>query len=257
MVRVLYADVDGTLVGPGGDLLWGSSARVVEALLAAREGGLDVVPVTGRNQLQVRELCRLLGLSRGIAELGCVQVRDREVRYELGDFPPGGGRPVDALLATEAVDWLGELGLVPHDPWNEGRKATFLLRGPAFDRPAARHLLDKAGLSWAEVVDNGLLSRREGQHVYHVAPIGTGKAAGVRSDRGRNGLARHETAYVGDAAADLDCAPEVGELWLVSNADPGLEWPRRTAGRYGRGVAEVIEGILEKNRVLRAGTVGP
>ena len=64
--RVLYVDVDGTLVSPGGDLFWEGSTALVDALLAARAGGLAVVPVTGRGRVQVRELCRLLGLAREI-----------------------------------------------------------------------------------------------------------------------------------------------------------------------------------------------
>ena len=60
-VSTLYVDVDGTLVGPGGDLFWDGTARLAEALLAARAAGIAVVPVSGRGRVQVRELCRLLG----------------------------------------------------------------------------------------------------------------------------------------------------------------------------------------------------
>jgi len=78
--RVLYVDVDGTLVGPGGDLFWDGSTTLAEALLAARAADLSVVPVTGRGRVQVRELCRLLGFPRGIGELGCVHLEGNEAR---------------------------------------------------------------------------------------------------------------------------------------------------------------------------------
>ena len=46
----------------------------------------------------MRELCRLLGLPRGIGELGCVHLEGNEVRYELGDFPFVGETPVEVAL---------------------------------------------------------------------------------------------------------------------------------------------------------------
>ncbi len=243
MTRALYVDVDGTLVGPGGDALWGGSTRLVEALLRCRSAGVAVVPVTGRGRVQVRELCRLLGLPRGIAELGCVHVEGPEVRYELGRFPFTGRTPVEAMEAEGAIALLtGLADLEPHDPWNEGRVATFVLRGKA-EVGAANEALGDHGLPWCQLVDNGVL-RRDGLHAYHLAPVGTGKAEGVRIDRDHHGLAREDVVYVGDAAADLACAGEVGQCWLVANADPALEWPLRTPGAYGDGVAEVVDRLL-------------
>jgi len=244
-VKVLYVDVDGTLVGPGGDLFYGGTTRVADALLRARSADLDIVPVSGRGRLQVFELCRLLGLNRGVAELGCIHVTGRDVRYELGAFPFVGETPVEAMLGRGAVQVATDAALEPHDPWNEGREATYLLRGKV-DVAAVNAALRAAGFDWCELVDNGLLARRaDGKvHAYHLAPAGTGKAFGVRLDRLHHGVLCEDTAYVGDSASDLDCAVEVGSLWLVANADGGLHWPNRTAGSYGDGVAEVIDRLL-------------
>ena len=243
---VLYVDVDGTLVGPGGDLLWDGTTGVLDALLRCRAAAIDVVPVTGRGRVQVRELCRLLGLSRGIGELGCVHVEGVHARFELGDFPFTGETPVEAMRTRGALDLVLGLGdLELHDPWNEDREATVLLRGHA-DAAAYDAALANAGFGWCRLVDNGELSRRPGVHVYHLTPAGTSKASGVRRDRERHGIARADAAYVGDAAGDLACAAEVadGWCWLVANADPALEWPQRTAGSYGAGVAEVVDKLL-------------
>jgi phosphoglycolate phosphatase len=243
-VRVLYVDVDGTLVGPGGGLFWDGSTRLVEALLAARTGGLDLVPVSGRGRVQVRELCRLLGLDRGLAELGCVHLEGTEVRYELDAFPFVGETPVEAMTTRGALDLVvGKHDLEMHDPWNEGREATLILRGRA-DVEAVNAELEAQGFGWCELVDNGALYRRPGLRAYHLAPVATGKVAGVGIDRRRHGIARDEAAYIGDSAADLACASEVGVCWLVANAEPDLEWPRRTAEPYGAGVAELIERLL-------------
>ena len=237
----VYVDVDGTLVGPGGDVLAGDGPRLIGALLGCRAAGIAVVPVTGRSRIQVRELCRLLGLPRGIAELGCIHLEGREVRYELGAFPFLGETPVERMLRDGVLDVVLAQGLEPHEPWNEGREATYLLRGKV-DEAAVSARLAAAGHSWCEVVDNGVL--RRGGHVYHLAPTGTGKAHGVRVDRRHHGIARADTVYIGDAASDLACADDVGECWLVGNAEPELDWPNRTTGAHGDGVAEVLEQLL-------------
>ena len=245
-MRALYVDVDGTLVGPGGFLFPNGSTRIADALLRAARAGLAVVPVTGRGRVQVFELCRLLGLPRGVAELGCVHVEGREVRYEFGPFPFTGETPVQAMHRRGAIEAALELGLEPHDPWNEGRDATYLMRGLA-DLGRANETLAARGFPWCRLIDNGVLSGRPGRpHAYHLAPAGTGKPFGVRVDRERHGLGSGEVAYVGDSASDLACADEVARCWLVANADPALDWPFRTAGQFGDGVAEVIDLLLEE-----------
>ena len=242
--RVLYVDVDGTLVSPGGDLFGDGSTALVDALLAARAAGLAVVPVTGRGRVQVRELCRLLGLPRGIAELGCIHLEGNEVRYELGRFPFVGETPVEAMVNRGPINLVRVTAdLEPHDPWNEGREATLILRGAA-DVEDVNKTLAHHGFEWCEFVDNGALARRPGSRAYHLAPAGTGKVAGVAIDRRRHGIDKADAVYIGDSAADLACAPEVGECWLVANAEPDLEWPLRTSASYGAGVAEVLSRLL-------------
>jgi hydroxymethylpyrimidine pyrophosphatase-like HAD family hydrolase len=242
--RVLYVDVDGTLVAPGGDLFWDGSRVLVDALLAARQAELDIVPVTGRGRVQVRELCRLLGLPRGIAELGCVHLEGNEVRYELGAFPFVGETPIEAVVNRGPLDLVrATADLEPHDPWNEGREATLILRGAANVAAVNKALVDH-DFAWCELVDNGALARRPGSHAYHLAPVRTGKIAGVAADRARHGIDKADAFYIGDSAADLACAPEVRECWLVANAEADLEWPLRTGAPYGSGVAEVISRLL-------------
>ena len=246
MTKALYVDIDGTLVGPRGALFWNGSTRIAQALVRASRAGLAVVPVSGRGRLQVFELCRLLGLPRGVAELGCVHVEGGQVRYELGTFPFTGETPVQAMHSRGALRAALDLGLEPHEPWNEGREATYLLRG-LLDTSSANAALAERGFSWCELVDNGVLADRDGRpHAYHLVPAGTGKPFGVRSDRERHGLAVNDVGYVGDSASDLACAGEVARCWLVANADPGLEWPLRTPGRHGEGVADVIDQLLDE-----------
>jgi hypothetical protein len=207
-----------------------------------------VVPVSGRGRVQVFELCRLLGLPRGVAELGCVHVEGHQVRYELGAFPFTGVTPVEAMRERGAIQAACDLGLEPHEPWNEGREATYLLRGRVTVEEA-NAALARLGFGWCELADNGTLPRRgPGVRAYHLGPAGTGKAFGVRADRHHHAVSRDATAYVGDSASDVACAAEVGQLWLVANADPELNWPRRTTASHGDGVAEVLERVAGRFR---------
>jgi hydroxymethylpyrimidine pyrophosphatase-like HAD family hydrolase len=238
----VYIDVDGTLVGHGGDLLAGDGPRLIDALLRCRAAGIAVVPVTGRGRIQVRELCRLLGFRRGIAELGCVHLEGHEVRYELGDFPFVGETPVERMLEKGLVELAQAHGLESHEPWNEGREATYLLRGK-IDVADLNSALERADNAWCELVDNGLL-RRADAHVYHLAPKGTGKARGIAIDLARHGVPRDRAFSIGDAASDIASAELVNTCWLVANADPDVAWPNRTVGAHGDGVAEVLERLL-------------
>ena len=75
--------------------------------------------------------------------------------------------------------------------------------------------------------------------------VDTERARGVRIDRERHSIDVTRTAYIGDSAADLECAREVAQCWLVANAMVGSDWPHRTTGAFGAGVAELIDVLLQ------------
>ena len=79
------------------------STRIFEALIAAREAGMKVIPVSGRGRIQVRELCRLFGFERGIgipaAELP--QLFQRFFRASTAKGIPGTG--IGLALVHELV----------------------------------------------------------------------------------------------------------------------------------------------------------
>lgn len=268
-VRVLYADVDGTMVGPLGNLFWTSDRRptlaAAEALVRAAREGLEVVALTGRARAGMFEFARLLGLQSWICELGGIRVYDRgeTVVHEHGDFP-GDGVPTGEL--HRAVDLLLESypgRLEEHSPWNATRESSFLLRG---DIPTteAEDRLTAAGFGWAAVHDNGVIPHRyetlpdtERTRAYHVVPRGVSKVAAVAADRKYRGLERAETAMVGDAAADLEVRSEVGRCFLTRNGldkDPSLAWVTEpgsgievTKAGHGDGFAEVVHRLLDES----------
>lgn len=265
--RVLYTDVDGTLVGPLGNLLWDGdrspTLAAAEALVRAAREGLEIVPMSGRSRVGMFEVARLLGLETWICELGGIRVygRGAEVVHDHGAFP-GEGPPTGEL--RQAVDGL--MARFPgrveeHSPWNATRQASLVLRGH-LDLSEAEGFLAGAGFGWAELVDNGVVPRRydtlpgvERVRAYHLVPRGVSKAAGVAADRAKRGLRREECAVVGDAAADLACRAEVGRCFLVRNGlikDPALAWATEpgsgvevTRRGHGEGFAEVVHRLLD------------
>jgi hydroxymethylpyrimidine pyrophosphatase-like HAD family hydrolase len=266
-VKVLYADVDGTMVGPLGNLLWDShrtpTVAAAEALVRAAEEGLEVVALTGRTRAAMFEFARVLGLESWICEMGGIRVYDRgdTVVHEHGGFPGGGipteeiHRAAELLLAT----YPGKLE--EHSPWNATRESSFLLRGDVSAEEAEERLAE-AGFGWATLVDNGVIPRRyenltgaDRVRAYHLLPRGVSKLAGVAGDRASRGLDREDCAIVGDAAADLDCRGEVGRCFLVRNGldkDPSLAWVLEpdsgvevTKGSHGEGFAEVVHQLLD------------
>ena len=266
-VRVLYTDVDGTLVGPLGNLLWDSrrtpTLAAAEALVRAARDGLEVVALTGRARPAMFEFARVLGLETWICELGGIRVYDRgaTVVHDHGAFPGSGPPSAEIQRAVEVLLEAYPGRLEDHSPWNVNRECSCLLRGEvATDEAEGR--LAAAGLGWVTLVDNGVIPRRyetldvERVRAYHLLPRGVSKAAGVAADRAQRGLDRAECAVVGDAAADLECRAEVGRCFLVHNGlekDPSLGWAQApdsgvevTKAGHGEGFAEVVHRLLDE-----------
>jgi hydroxymethylpyrimidine pyrophosphatase-like HAD family hydrolase len=265
-VRVLYTDVDGTLVGPLGNLLWDSQRNptlgAAEALVRAAREGLEVVALTGRARAGMFEFARVLGLESWICELGGIRIYERgaTVVHEHGAFPGTGVPTAELHRAVEVLLEAYPGRLEEHSPWNATRESSFLLRGEV-STDEAEERLATAGFGWATLSDNGVIPRRydtltvERVRAYHLLPRGVSKVAGVAADRAQRGLERAECAMVGDAAADLECRGEVGRCFLVRNGldkDPSLGWVLEpgsgvevTKAGHGEGFAEVVHTLLD------------
>jgi phosphoglycolate phosphatase len=267
-VKVLYADVDGTMVGPLGNLLWDShrtpTLAAAEALVRAAQEGLEVVALTGRVRAGMFEFARVLGLQSWICELGGIRVYDRgeTVVHEHGAFPGRGVPTAELHRAAELLLTTYTGRLEEHSPWNATRESSFLLRGEVSTEEAEDRLA-AAGFGWATLVDNGVIPRRyenltevDRVRAYHLLPRGVSKVAGVAADRDYRGLKHEQCALVGDAAADLDCRGEVGRCFLVRNGldkDPSLAWAldpdsgvEVTKAGHGEGFAEVVHRLLDE-----------
>lgn len=274
-VRVLYTDLDGTLVAKGGSVLADANARpslvAAEAIVALARAGVTVVPVSGRGRLQLRELTQLLGWDGYIAEAGGIIVHgtglDFEARLDTGMWPDdtliGGETPFQAINRIGAAEALIEAlpgRIEQYAPWQLDREVSLLLRG-CLDAAEGQSVLDTLPLP-LDFVDNGMLRsygtltcRDMPPHAYHVVPRGVSKSRAIELDLAWRGLARDQAAAIGDSATDLQMADTVGVLALVANAfgsngvTAGLAaTPRenvwRTTAERGEGWAEFANAWL-------------
>ena len=253
-VKVLYTDLDNTLLGPEGSLLTAAdgspSARAATALVAAAHAGITVVPVSGRGMKQLRNDARLMGLSDCIAEVGAVILRGGQTVYEWGQCPRGlAGNPHDTMLTSGAV--AAVLDAFPGDlrhfePWHRGREGGHLFHG-LVDTSVADAALAEAGCGWAHLLDNGATGGWEGRRVraYHLMPRGVGKATAVADDLQARGLDRREAVAIGDSIEDLTMAPEVGLFVMVANGDAAANGSAVFApGAMGEGFADTVEALV-------------
>ena len=260
--QALYTDLDNTLLGPDGALLRAPdgepSSRAARALVDAADGGIAVVPVSGRQRHQLQQDARLLGLRDCIGEAGAVTVRDGRAHYAWGSCPRDlAATPHDALAAAGALDVL--LSAFPDDlrlyePWHRGREGGMLLHGQV-DVAAANALLAEAGLSWAALVDNGATGGWPGRAVraYHLLPDGVGKARAVADDLSSRGLDPAAAAAIGDSPEDATMAAVVGTYFQVANgASPSDARVLVTPSAMGHGFSEAVTALLAAREVRQA-----
>lgn len=268
---IMFTDVDGTLVAPGGTLLADASGRpsvrTAAAIVELNRVGLPVVITTGRNRMQCTEIARLLGWHAFVAELGCVVQFDRyeEPLYLTGVWPDDallhGETPWEAIVRVGALDALAEAfpgRIENHDPWHADRIATHVLRGHV-DLAAAQAALDALPLP-IDIIDNGIvrpprhtLVGVDEVHAYHLVPRGTSKTRAISLVLERFGLGRDQAISVGDSATDVEMADATALLVLVANAladeaaltaAHGRSNVAVTARERGEGWAELAEAWL-------------
>jgi phosphoglycolate phosphatase len=272
-MRCLYADLDGTLLGPGASILRDADGRFtldsVRALQACDRAGAEVVLYSGRRERSVFDDARLLGLSSYCFELGCGLVVDGELEWLTDGIVPS---PEEGTI-HEQIERSGAPALLLehfagrleyHTPWSIGREVSVLFRGMV-DLDEAQRVLEQAGFGWLRLVDNGIVHEHIGKmgdlpivRAYHLIPAASSKARAVARHMQARGYAAEECIAVGDSREDMDAAEVVGAFWLVANAlerDPtlaeelaGRDRIRIASGSYGAGVYEAVITTLSEGR---------
>ncbi len=230
-IKVVYTDLDNTLLGPGGSIFAAPdrSFNITPAasLMKLLESGVDVVIVSGRNLNQLREITRLLGLKNYISELGClVSYSDTREIVENYDFPVPEGKTLhEAITESGAPAFLLKNfsdRLEYHEPWSANQTCTHLLRGRV-DVETINNLLQSSGFEGLRIVDNGGIQSAgnllldQGARVYHLLPSTTSKASAIRVDQAKRDLKPEETIALGDSLADIEMAEAVGAFFMVAD----------------------------------------
>lgn len=254
VLRCVYVDLDGTLVGRGGSLLHDAEGNVslmgARALEAAHRAGVEVVPVSGRRRDTVREPARAMGATAYGFEIGGGLHVDGEDHWQTGELQPEGDQSVYDLIVQRGVIELltrafpGRIEL--HSPWHLGREVSILFRGE-LDVGEAQRLLDEHGSSDLRLIDNGYLGGLprggtgllggdpsveldddiDAPRSYHLAPESVSKAAAAARHRRIRGYPMEDTISVGDSAEDVGMAAATGTFWLVGGEhtanDPSVQ----------------------------------
>jgi phosphoglycolate phosphatase len=275
VLRALYVDLDGTLLGPGASLLAGAdrsfSLDGVRALEACARAGAEVVIYSGRGRSSVAEAARLMGQRSYIFELGAGLVLDGELEWLTDGCVPSveAGTIHHQIAATGAPGRLLDAfagRLEYHLPWSNGRDVSHLFRGQVESDEVAAVLAD--GHDWLRLVDNGVLAANAGSagfvdyalsadvgrvHGYHLVPAAVSKARAVARHMQNRGYSREECIACGDSREDMDAAEVVGAFWMMRNGldgDPTLgeevtrAGARVTAATFGAGVYEAVVTTL-------------
>jgi hydroxymethylpyrimidine pyrophosphatase-like HAD family hydrolase len=269
LLRCVYTDLDGTLLGKGASLFHDAEGNFsllpARALEACHRAGVEVVLKSGRRKAQVMEDARLMGQTAYIYEMGCGLVIDGEETLLTGDLVPSDGKTIhDKIEDSGARRLLFDTyagRIEHHTPWHLNREISHLMRG-LVDAMEVDSLLDEHGHGNLRLVDNGVIAPRDSlpglegpPHVYHLIPRAGSKAGAVERHMRARGYTPEECIALGDSREDLGVAPVVGRFFLVANgpekdpeimraAGPNVEV---TEGRNGDGFYEaVIRRLAER-----------
>jgi phosphoglycolate phosphatase len=253
-VRIVYSDLDGTMVGPGGcffrredrSVTLDPAQTLAELLLA----DIALVLVSGRTEAQLHEASGIFGADGYVAELGALVGWDRGHPRPRGRHVLRGAMPAEYEVIPPPI--VAELSarfsgyLERHDPWADLHEFDVMMRGHV-DAAEADAWLAEQGFGWLRLYDNGRISPREtglrvtDLHVYHLVPDGVDKGAAVAWDLARRGLTPDQAIAIGDSASDLAMAAHVGRFHLVEN---GARTPAVRAAAEAAGNVVIEDGSL-------------
>jgi hydroxymethylpyrimidine pyrophosphatase-like HAD family hydrolase len=234
--RIVYTDLDGTMVGPHGSFWHGADRGLTvdpaAALADLHRAGVPLVLVSGRTHMQLVEAARIFAADGAVAELGSLVSWDAARRTHLlaGTLPARyAGRSPMAVMAELGVvdDLLAEHPgrLEWHEPWHADHTADAMLRGRV-EPVAVDAWLAERGLDWLTLKDNGAIPTSSRMRldpeavpprVYHLMPRGISKGLAIAWDLARRGIDPADAVAVGDSRSDLEMAPAVGRLWVTAN----------------------------------------
>lgn len=270
-IRLVAADLDGTLVGP--DLVL--RPRTVAAFRAAVGLGVEITIATGRMAKSARPFAEILGQSAPI-----IAYQGGLIRSMWGSSGPIGKlllhRPLPASVAREALAWSSANGLAAHvnhlerfvlpesDPRADDYSAFLGARaeivpdlGAWIQRPVTKILAVADAPRPTELlpIAREIFAGRAAVTVSHpeflefLAP-GVSKGAAVRWLARRLGIPLEQTMAIGDQFNDLEMIEGVGHGVAMPSAPPEVQ----AVARYiapdlaEEGAAQVVEALVLSGR---------
>ena len=203
-IRVIYTDLDGTMVGPGGCFFRAEDRSVtLEPTLALADllaSDIALVLVSGRTQAQLLEACGIFGADGYVAELGAVVGWDRgRERTSFAErCRQSSMRSRTRWWRSCSQQYAGRLEF--HDPWHVGHELDVMLRGQV-EAPEADAWFAAQGAPWLRMHDNGLLPPRA---TPRLSSRGAARLPpGARRHRqGTGGGVRHRAAWAAARPGD-------------------------------------------------------
>jgi HAD superfamily hydrolase (TIGR01484 family) len=230
-VRVIYSDLDGTLLNDKGCLIKDRENNffigALEQIEKLFQKDIDIVLISGRNKVQLRFNAKILGVKNYIAELGCELVYDqgKKVHFTFDnerfkyDFRYQ-GRDLQKVIDILKNAFPNKIEGKPE--WAIYRSTNALFLGDV-DIKSANRLLRDNGYGEAELVNNGptLLENvsldLKKIYIYNLMPKGVGKINGVRLDKKIRNFKRENCIALGDSMEDLKLASEVKYFFMMEN----------------------------------------
>lgn len=231
-VKVVFLDLDGTIVSEGEDAVPDPTRRAIDATIAK---GIKVVPCTGRSVLGVLPLAELLGLGKGsafIASNGAITAEltgDRRRPFKVirqRGFDPWAAFTVAMAVEPRvamAVEQVG-VGWRVNKPFPANR-----LRGlqhivderVLWSEHTTRAVVHAPGIAAfaAQIEGTGCTVNRAVGDWLDITKRGLSKASEADALRHRCGIHPDDTAAIGDARNDIPLLHQVQYAFAMGNAD--------------------------------------
>lgn len=231
-LKVIYTDLDGTLLNDRGCLFKDNNDDFffdgLKLFREAEEKNWDIVPVSGRNKLQLRYNAMLMGLKNYISELGCEIVydlgREAHTAFDSANFNfkvTRGGK--DLVRIIDIMKKAFPRKIDSNIEWSMERNYNALFIGD-IDLVKANALLEKNGYSGLTFVDNGFSKMFnldldiKHARIYNLIPAGVDKASAIRLDKEIRQFDSINCIALGDSVEDIKMAKEVHCFFLMKDA---------------------------------------
>jgi HAD superfamily hydrolase (TIGR01484 family) len=231
-LKVIYTDLDGTLFNDQGCIIKDCEGNfyfeVVKLFERIAKKNWDIVLVSGRNKLQLRNNSMLVGVKNYITELGSelvhnlgekVYVTFDNEKYNYEITKCGKDLVNIVRILKEAFPNKIDSNL----DWSIDRTFNALFFGDV-DLEKANRILKDAGYEGLVLVDNGfsklvkLNLDVENMRIYNLMPRGVDKSSAIKLDKKLRNFKDENCVALGDSIEDLKMAPVVKYFFLMRDA---------------------------------------